>query len=72
VYVHVFDWPGEVLVLPAIERRVLDASVLGGGKAGAEATARGLALRVAPAERRETNTVVRLRLDGPADALAAR
>ena len=72
VYVHVFDWPGEALVLPSIERRVLDASVLGGGGASARATAGGLELRVAPADRRSIDTVVRLRLDGPAGPLAPR
>ncbi len=72
VYVHVFDWPGELLVLPSIERRVLEATVLGGGRAEARATPGGLELRVAPGERRAIDTVVRLRLDGPADRLVAR
>jgi len=72
VYVHVFDWPADAVVLPRIERRVLEAVVLGGGKAEAGATAEGLVLRVAPADRRSIDTVVKLRLDGPADGLVAR
>jgi alpha-L-fucosidase len=72
VYVHVLDGPGDALVLPSLERRVVEASVLGGGRAEARPTAGGLELRVAPGARRSIDTVVRLRLDGPAEPLAPR
>ena len=72
VYVHVFEWPADTLVLPTIERRVVEASVLGGGRAEARATGAGLELRVAPSARQSIDTVVKLQLDGPAQGLAAR
>ena len=72
VYVHVFEWRGDALVLPPVERRVVEAAVLGGGHAEVRTTAAGLALRVAPSDRRSVDTVVKLRLDGPVQALAAR
>jgi len=65
VYVHVFDWPEDGLVVPGVEARVLEASVLGGGRAEARPTAGGLRVQVAPAERRSIDTVVKLRLDRP-------
>jgi alpha-L-fucosidase len=71
VYVHVFDWPAAGLTLPPVGARVLDASVLGGGRAEARATAAGLELRVASADRRSIDTVVELRLDRPASTIAA-
>jgi alpha-L-fucosidase len=71
VYVHVFDWPAAGLTLPPVAARVLEASVLGGGRAEAHATAVGLELRVAPADRRSIDTVVELRLDRPASTIAA-
>ena len=72
VYVHVLEWPADTLVLPTIERRVVEASVLGGGRAEARATGAGLELRVAPSARQSIDTVVKLQLDGPAQGLAAR
>jgi alpha-L-fucosidase len=71
VYAHVFDWPDAGLTLPPLGARVLEASVLGGGRAEARATAAGLEPRVAPADRRSIDTVVKLRLDRPASTIAA-
>ena len=61
----------EGLVLPPVGAHVLEASVLGGGRAEARATAAGLELRVAPSDRRSIDTVVVLRLDRPASTIAA-
>jgi alpha-L-fucosidase len=72
VYVHVYDWPADGLVLPRVAARVLEASVLGGGRAETSATAGGLRVQVVPAERRSIDTVVKLRLDRPATTLPAR
>jgi len=73
VYVHVLEWPAvEPLVLPALERRIVASSVVGGGPAEARQTAAGTEIRVAPAARRPIDTVVRLELDGPAGTLAPR
>jgi alpha-L-fucosidase len=73
VYVHVFEWPAEgPLVLPALERRIVNSSVVGGGLAEARQTAGGTEIRVAPEARRPIDTVVRLELDGPAGTLGPR
>lgn len=73
VYVHVLRWPAEAaVVLPALERRVVGASVLGGGAARVTQSAAATEIRVAPAYRRPIDTVVRLELDGPAGTLAPR
>lgn len=73
VYAHVVAWPeAGPLLLPALGRRVLGARQLDGGPAEARAVAGGLALQVPRGRRQATATVVRLELDGPADALAAR
>jgi alpha-L-fucosidase len=73
VYLHVLRWPTEGdLLLPPLERRVLAASVVGGGSAGVQQATTGLTVRVAPGQRGSIDTVVRLELDGPAGALAPR
>jgi alpha-L-fucosidase len=66
VYVHVFAWPEEVLKLPAIPARVVKASVLTGGEAQIEQTDSGIAISVAPGDRREIDTIIALQLDKPA------
>jgi len=73
VYVHVLRWPAEgAVVLPALERRVVGASLVGGGVAEARQSAAGIAIHVAPGLRRPIDTVVRLDLDGPAATLPPR
>lgn len=66
VYLHVFAWPDEVLKLPAIPARVVKASVLTGGQAQVEQTDSGIAISVAPGDRREIDTIIALQLDKPA------
>ncbi len=73
VYLHVFRWPPRgALALPPLERRVLAASVVGGGGADVRQAATGLSIDVPPPHRRSIDTVVRLDLDGPAGSLAPR
>jgi alpha-L-fucosidase len=73
VYVHVLRWPqAGPLVLPALERGIVAASVVGGGAAEARPVASGTEIHVAPGQRRPTDTVVRLELDGTADTLRPR
>ena len=66
IYVHVLKWPGEALVLPAINRKVVSAIALTGGKAEVKQDEEGVEVRVAPADRQEIDTIVALKLDGPA------
>ncbi len=69
IYVHVLQWPGDKLVLPAIQAKIVKASVLTGGAVRFAQTAQGTELSVAPAARNEMDTVVALQLDVAADSL---
>jgi alpha-L-fucosidase len=70
IYVHVLNWSGDKLALPAIPAKVVRASVLGGGVAHVEQTARGIEIVVPAAARDDIDTVVALQLDSPAAAIA--
>lgn len=69
VYLHVWNWPGPALTLPALAAKIVKASVLGGGHVEVDQTAAGIQIRVAEAERKELDTVVVLDLDRPAHGL---
>lgn len=73
IYLHVLNWgDSEVLKLPAIERRIVKASLLAGGKVEFNAKADALELRVPAAQRQSLDTIIALKLDGPAAAIAPR
>ncbi len=73
IYVHVLAWPGgETLALPAIERRVVKASLLTSGNVTCTQTAQGIELRVPAKSRQAIDTIVKLQLDGPASTIPAR
>ncbi|PTY04991.1 glycoside hydrolase family 29 [Opitutaceae bacterium EW11] len=69
VYLHVLHWPTGKLVLPNLPARVLAASVLGGGEAKFNQDGGRLELEMAPAQRREIDTIVKLQLDRAAGPL---
>jgi alpha-L-fucosidase len=72
IYVHVMQWPAAgPLVLPVLPAKVLAARVLGGGKADARQTDKGLEIAVDGKNRQAAVTVVALELVGPAADLAA-
>jgi alpha-L-fucosidase len=65
VYVHVLKWPGESLVLPPIERKIVASKLLsGGGPVRVEQDPHGIRIWVAAADRREIDTIIALKLDG--------
>jgi alpha-L-fucosidase len=66
VYLHVLNWAGDKVTLPAIPARVVRASVQGGGAARVEQSARGIEISVPAAARDDMDTVVALQLDAPA------
>jgi alpha-L-fucosidase len=70
IYVHVLNWTGDKLALPAIPARIVRASVLGGGAAHVEQSARGIEIFVPAAAHDDMDTVVALQLDSPAAAIA--
>ncbi len=69
VYVHVLKWPGQKVMLPSIETQVVSHSVMSGGRATVKQTEQGIAISVPPEHRQELDTIVVLKLDGPADRL---
>lgn len=69
-FVHVLKWSDGPLNLPAIPRRVVRSSVLGGGTVEVTRTPNGIKVEVPTAARQEIDTIIVLELDGPAfDAL---
>jgi alpha-L-fucosidase len=69
IYVHILDWPSEVVTLPALPRRITASSLLLGGGVNVRQTAEAIEIRVVPRNRSEIDTIVRLELDGPAGAI---
>lgn len=69
VYVHVLDWTGESLRLPAPPCRVLRASRLGGGAVEFRESEGALEFAVPAAERDELDTILVLELDRAAAEL---
>jgi alpha-L-fucosidase len=69
VYLHILRWPADTIRLPAIGYRIVEHTVLTGGRATVEQTNDAIELHV-PADRRdELDTIVKLVLDGPASNL---
>jgi len=67
LYLHVFQWAGDMLRLAPLKARILHAGVLGGGPIEVEQSGAGLTL-VLPANRQDTtDTVIKLELDSPAE-----
>jgi alpha-L-fucosidase len=66
IFVHVLHWGDDALTLPAVPKKVLAASLLTGGKVEIEQKATSLSIRVAPEDRREIDTIVKLDMDGAA------
>jgi alpha-L-fucosidase len=66
VYVHVLAWPGQGVTLPPIPKKIIANSLLTGGTAAVKQTDEGIAISVPPGDRRELDTIIALKLDGPA------
>jgi alpha-L-fucosidase len=71
IYLHIFQWSGDALRLPAIPAKVLGSRTLGGGRAAVHQTESGIEISVAEKDRKPADTVVVLELDGPASRIAA-
>jgi len=66
VYVHILQWPGDKIALPALTKKIVSSKVLTGGTATVKQTDGGVAISVPATERQEIDTLVALELDGPA------
>ena len=66
IYLHLFGAGADPVVLPPIEKRILKATLLTGGKVAVDETDESIQITVPEADRREIDTIVVLELDGPA------
>ena len=66
IYVHILNWPGDTVTLPAINKKIIAGSLLTGGSVKLKQTPEGIEISVPKQYRRELDTIVKLRLDGPA------
>ncbi|MHC4406689.1 MAG: alpha-L-fucosidase [Planctomycetota bacterium] len=66
VYVHVLTWHDDTVLLPAIPKKIVSHVVLTGGTAGVTQSGQGVEVSVPPEHRHPLDTIVALRLDGPA------
>ncbi len=66
IYVHILEWPSDTITLPALPKRVADASLLTGGTVSVQQTDKGIEIQVPAGSRQEIDTIVALKLDGPA------
>ncbi len=67
LYLHVFEWAGDMLQLPPLKAKVLHADVLTGGIVEAKQTDAGLTLVLTKGRPDEMDTVIRLQLDSPVE-----
>ena len=72
IFLHVLEWPGETLTLPplALGRQITGHEVLTGGIAIVNPSAAGISITLPSANRDPIDTIIRLDLDGSAEALA--
>jgi hypothetical protein len=72
IFLHVLDWPAETLHLPplALGRQITGHEVLSGGTATINQSADGITITVPLANHDPIVTLIRLDLDGSAEALA--
>jgi alpha-L-fucosidase len=66
IYLHLLDPEMDTVVLPPIEKKILDASLLTGGTVTINQTDESIEVCVPEADRRQIDTIVVLVLDGPA------
>jgi alpha-L-fucosidase len=70
IFVHVFQWPEGALVLPPIGKKILSWEVMTGGQAEVKQDAHGIRITVPREFRQDIDTLIELKLDGPASEIA--
>jgi alpha-L-fucosidase len=66
IYIHVLKWRGDTLTLPALPKKVLGSTLLTGGDVEVEQTGDALKITVPAEDHQDIDTIVKLRVDGPA------
>ena len=72
IYIHVFNWDGDTITLPPIPRKIIASSVLTGGTATVKQTKEAIEISVPKAYQQELDTIIALKLDGPANEITPR
>ncbi len=70
VYVHITDWPEDVLQLPALPAKILHSRLLTGGTAQVTQIAAGLMIAIPERERNPLDTILAMELDVSSLSLA--
>lgn len=72
IYIHILNWDSDTITLPPIPKKVIASSVLTGGTATVKQTEEAIEISVPQAHRRELDTIIVLKLDGPASEITPR
>ncbi len=72
IYIHILNWPDDTITLPPIPKKVIASLVLTGGTATVKQTEEAIEISVPQAHRRELDTIIVLKLDGPASEISTR
>ncbi len=70
VFVHVLRWDSDTLTLPNLPMKIIDSTLLTGGRVRVTQTSEGVSFAVAPEDRSDIDTIVRLELEGSAMDIA--
>ena len=69
VYVHVLQWHGDSIVLPALPKKILSATLMTGGDVNLTQSESKLTLAMPKANRQKIDTIIALKLDGNAEEI---
>ena len=69
IYIHVLNWPDGTLKLPPIPKKIVDSSILTGGTVKLKQTDKVIEISVPREHRHQLDTVIRLRVKGPASEI---
>lgn len=68
VYVHILEWDGDSVKLPALKAKIVESRVLTGGEAKIEQAADGIVMRMPVGSQDKLDTIVKLELERPGRA----
>jgi alpha-L-fucosidase len=66
IYLHILNWTGDTLALPAIPAKIIRSTSLTGGNVTVRQTDNGIEVYFPPTDRQEIDNIVAMELDRPA------
>jgi alpha-L-fucosidase len=72
VYIHVLNWQKDILTLPPISKKIISSSVMTGGAVTVKQTNKAIEISVPKSYRRDLDTIIVLKLNGPAKTISPR